>query len=95
MFHLPLNHHHQLGVLRDILIEHLSELNGTASEYEQLERLVESLLNNDQVSSEMKQQLKEISQYSQTGQQSSDPSTYISEHQQELTQLVDEIDHFA
>ncbi len=95
MCYLPLNHQHQLSILKDILSEHLSEHDGTVSEYEQIERLVESLLNNDLVSNQAKQQLKEIHQYSHIGKESSDSSEYISDHQDDLTQWVDEMNRLS
>lgn len=91
---MPLNHSDQLNMLKDILSEHLSDSNGTVSEYEQMDRLVKSLLDNDGISEEMKQQLQEIQSYSEIGKQSMDSQEHIFENQNNLNQWIEGMDQF-
>ncbi|MEH6938016.1 YtzH-like family protein [Bacillus sp. JJ664] len=92
---MPLNHEHQLTILKDILTNHQSDCCGTVSECEQLERLVQSLLSNDQITDDVKSKLNDVYYYSQSGKYSSDLDQHITNHQNQLSQWVTDIDSFS
>lgn len=92
---MPLNHEHQLTILKDILTNHQSDCCGTVSECEQLERLVQSLLANDQVTDDVKSKLNDVYYYSQSGKYSSDLDQHITNHQNQLSQWVTDIDSYS
>ena len=92
---MPLNHEHQLTILRDILMNHQSDCCGTISECEQLERLVQSLLTNDQVTDDVKSMLNDVYYYSQSGKYSSDLDQHITNHQNQLSQWVTDFNTYS
>ncbi len=92
---MPLNHEHQLTILKDILTNHQSDCCGTVSECEQLERLVQSLLSNDQVTDDVKSKLNDVYYYSQSGKYSSDLDQHITNHQNQLSEWVTDIDSYS
>jgi urease gamma subunit len=92
---MPLNHEHQLTILRDILMNHQSDCCGTVSECEQLERLVQSLLTNEQVTDDVKSMLNDVYYYSQSGKYSSDLDQHITNHQNQLSQWVTDFETYS
>ncbi|MFD0770508.1 YtzH-like family protein [Bacillus sp. CGMCC 1.60114] len=92
---MPLNHEHQMAILKDILVNHQSDCCGTVSECEQLERLIQSLLANDNVSNEVKTMLNDVYYYSQSGKYSPDLDGHISGHQEQLSQWITGMDSFS
>lgn len=92
---MPLNHEHQLAILKDILTNHQSDCCGTVSECEQLERLVQSLLTNDQVTDDVKSKLNDVYFYSQSGKYSQDLDQHITNHQNQLSEWVMDIDTYS
>jgi YtzH-like protein len=92
---MPISHEHQLSLLKDILTNHQSDNCGSASECEQVERLVQSLMTNDNFSKEAKDILQEISKYSQTGSTTEDLDGHITSHNQQLLQWVENMDGFS
>ncbi|MEW4151712.1 YtzH-like family protein [Bacillus thuringiensis] len=92
---MPINQQHQLEVLKDILVNHQSDCCGTVSECEQLERLIQSLLANDNISSDAKTMLNDVYSYSQSGKSSSNLDNHISNNQEQLTQWIAEMDNFS
>jgi hypothetical protein len=92
---MPLNHEHQMTILKDILTNHQSDCCGTVSECEQLERLIKSLMANDNVTSEMKSMLNDVYSYSQAGKYSSDLDQHISDHQEQISQWIGGMDSFS
>ncbi|MDG4656473.1 YtzH-like family protein [Ectobacillus antri] len=92
---MPLTHEHQVGILKDILTNHQSDCCGTVSECEQVERLVESLMNNHAVDDELKAMLGDVYHYSQTGKSSSDLGQHISNHQEQITGWISGMDSFS
>jgi DNA topoisomerase VI subunit A len=92
---MPLNHEHQLTILRDILMNHQSDCCGTVSECEQLERLIQSLLTNDQLDDGVKSKLNDVYYYSQSGKYSSDLDQHITNHQQQLSQWVSDLESYS
>jgi len=60
--------HNQLTLLHDLLDEHVSHNNGSVAEYQQIKRLVQSLIANNQVSNDqLLQLLPEIYNYGLQG----------------------------
>ena len=92
---MPLNHEHQMTILKDILTNHQSDCCGTVSECEQLERIIQSLMINDQLDASVKNTLNDIYYYSQSGKYSSDLDQHISNHQQQLSQWVSDFDQYS
>ncbi|PFH91066.1 YtzH-like family protein [Bacillus sp. AFS088145] len=92
---MPLNHEHQLTILRDILMNHQSDCCGTVSECEQLERLVQSLLTNDKITDDVKSMLNDVYYYSQSGKYSSDLDQHITNHQNQLSQWVTDFNTYS
>lgn len=88
---MPLDFHNQLSVLIDILSNHQIDCCGTVAECEQLERLVKSLLANENISTEAKNVLVNVYEYSQNGKYTQHLDEHITKHQQELSQWVEEI----
>ncbi|EEL48887.1 MULTISPECIES: YtzH-like family protein [Bacillus cereus group] len=92
---MPINQQHQLEILKDILINHQSDCCGTVSECEQLERLIQSLLANDTINSDVKAMLNDVYYYSQSGKYSPDLDNHISNNQEQLTQWISGMDNFS
>jgi len=92
---MPLSHDHQVTLLKDILNNHQTDCCGSVSECEQLERLVKSLMVNNQIDSNVKNILQEVYQYSQNGTQSGDLDQHILSNQENLSQWVNDIDQFS
>ncbi|MEN1937617.1 YtzH-like family protein [Paenibacillus sp. 102] len=92
---MPINQQHQLEILKDILVNHQSDCCGTVSECEQLERLIQSLLANDSVNSDVKAMLNDVYYYSQSGKYSPDLDNHISSNQEQLTQWISGMDNFS
>lgn len=91
---MPLSQDNQLGLLKDILSNHNTDCCGSVAEYEQVERLVKSLMINMDVNQHVKTILQEIYEYSQQGVGASDSEAHITSHQDSLSQWVDDIDQF-
>ncbi|MDM5156865.1 YtzH-like family protein [Bacillus sp. DX1.1] len=92
---MPINQKHQLEILKDILVNHQSDCCGTVSECEQLERLIQSLLANDNVNSDVKTMLNDVYYYSQSGKYSPDLDNHISNNQEQLSQWISGMDSFS
>lgn len=89
---MPLNYTHQMELLRDLLEDHQLDCCGSVSEYEQIERVVQSLLANDNVNQEIKAILEQIYVYGQKGKNTNNSTSHIEMHQNQLSQWVEEID---
>lgn len=74
---MGLNHEHQVHLLKDILTDHQLDCCGTVAEYEQLERVIKSLMANTDLNSNIKHVLEDVYQYSQSAERPI-PSTRIS-----------------
>ncbi|MFS0636696.1 YtzH-like family protein [Mesobacillus foraminis] len=92
---MPLNHHDQVNLLKDILTNHQTDCCGSVSECEQLERLVKSLMVNNNLDSNVKPILQEIYNYSQNGKYSADLDEHILSNQANLSSWVDDIGQFS
>lgn len=88
---MPLDLHNQISVLMDILSNQQTDCCGTVAECEQLERLVKSMLNNENLSSEAKNVLMDVYQYSQNGKNTQHLDEHILSHQQEISQWINDI----
>ncbi|WP_246941345.1 YtzH-like family protein [Bacillus pinisoli] len=88
---MPLDYHHQLSVLMDILSNQQTDCCGTVAECEQLERLVKSLLANNELTSEAKNVLMDVYEYSQSGKYNQHLDEHILSHQQDLSQWIEDI----
>ncbi|MFC7373323.1 YtzH-like family protein [Fictibacillus iocasae] len=64
---MPLDHNHQLSLLRDILQDHLTDCNGSSAECAQLERLASSLGANVRIHDDIRSAMLSINDYSHTG----------------------------
>jgi hypothetical protein len=92
---MPLSHRDQVQLLTDILSNHQVDCCGSVSECEQLERLVKSLMANNNVNENAKTVLQEIYEYSQHGIQSSDLDKHIESNQERLSQWVNDMNQFS
>ncbi len=92
---MPLSHEHQISLIKDILNNQQTDCCGSVAEYEQVERLVKSLLVNMNINDEVKNTLSEIYNYSQTGISSNNLEAHITSNQDNLTQWVEDIDSFT
>jgi hypothetical protein len=88
---MPINHEHQINLLKDILNNHQSDCCGSVSECEQLERLITSLKVNGNIDQNILPILEEVNQYSQKGIQYSNLNNHIGSYQNQLSQWVDDI----
>ena len=92
---MPLSHGDQVTLLKDILNNHQTDCCGSVSECEQLERLVKSLMVNNQIDGNVKNILQEVYRYSQNGAQTSDLDQHILSNQENLSQWINDIDQFS
>ncbi|CAM3914818.1 YtzH-like family protein [Lederbergia lenta] len=92
---MSLTHNNQVQLLEDILNNHLEDCCGTVSECQQLERLVQSLMENQAVPEQMKPLLEKVYSYCQEGSQAANLDNHIHSHQEDLSQWVGEIDTYS
>lgn len=92
---MPLSHKDQISLLKDILSNQQTDCCGSVAEYEQVERLVKSLMVNKNIHDDVKPVLTEIYHYSHTGLSSNDLEAHILSHQENLSQWVEEINPFS
>ncbi|MDA7027280.1 YtzH-like family protein [Bacillus sp. CLL-7-23] len=92
---MGLNHENQMHLLKDILSDHQADCSGTVAECEQVERIIKSLYTNIDLDANFKGVLEDIYLYSQRGKSSPSIQNHILEHQDRLTQWVEEIDSFS
>ncbi len=92
---MSLSHQDQVNLLQDILNNHLEDCCGSVAEYEQVERLIKSLLANNAVPQAMEPLLHDIYSYSQSGKNSSNSDSHINAHQEQLSQWVQVINTFS
>lgn len=92
---MPLTHQDQVNLLKDILSNHQTDCCGSVSECEQLERLVKSLMVNNNINNNVKSVLQEIYDYSQHGIRSTDLNQHIESNQHQLSDWVNDIDQLS
>ncbi|MBU9721072.1 MULTISPECIES: YtzH-like family protein [Bacillaceae] len=83
-----MNYHHQLELLVDILENQTDENYGTHDEYEQVERLVNSLLQNNAVPQDIKSALMDVGQFASQHDHEGQRGNFS---KQELNQYVQKI----
>ncbi|EDL62543.1 YtzH-like family protein [Bacillus sp. SG-1] len=89
---MPLGHQDQMGLLKDILMNHSDDCCGSVAECEQLERLVKSLMVNTNIGDGIKPILQEVYNYSQNGINSSNLDAHITSQKGNLSQWVQDMD---
>ncbi|HLO12016.1 MAG TPA: YtzH-like family protein [Pseudoneobacillus sp.] len=92
---MPISSQDQVNLLKDILNNHQTDCCGSVSECEQLERLVKSLMVNNDIHDNIKNVLQEIYVYSQTGATSGNLDDHITTNQAQLADWVNNIDQFS
>ncbi|WP_096152905.1 MULTISPECIES: YtzH-like family protein [Bacillus] len=92
---MPLNHQDQMHLLKDILADHQIDCCASVAEYEQLERVIKSLMVNTEVDQNVKHVLMDIYSYSQTGRGIKDVTNHVTSHQGDLTNWINSIDQFS
>ncbi|WP_442595562.1 YtzH-like family protein [Neobacillus sp. D3-1R] len=92
---MPINSQDQVNLLKDILNNHQTDCCGSVSECEQLERLVKSLMVNNDINHNIKNVLQEIYTYSQDGVNTPNLDEHITTNQAQLAQWVNNIDQFS
>lgn len=92
---MGLHYEHQVHLLKDILTDHQLDCCGTVAEYEQLERVIKSLMANTELDSNFKNVLEEVYRYSQSGISSKSIDSHIQEHQNSLSQWVEQMDSYS
>ncbi|KAA6448554.1 YtzH-like family protein [Bacillus swezeyi] len=92
---MGLSQENQIHLLKDILSDHQADCSGTVAECEQVERIIKSLMANTNLDGNLKGVLEDIYLYSQRGRSSASISDHILEHQDRLTQWVEDIDSFS
>lgn len=92
---MPLTHEHQISLLKDILSNQQTDCCGSVAEYEQVERLIQSLLVNSDMSDHVKQVLTDIHNYTQTALQASDVVAHITSNHENLSQWVGEMNAYS
>lgn len=92
---MPLNYHDQIHLLKDILADHQIDCCGSVAEYEQLERVIKSLMVNSEIDQNVKSVLQDIYTYSQAGINSSNVNEHVQSHQGQFTNWIDSIDQYS
>ncbi|WP_226680556.1 YtzH-like family protein [Sutcliffiella horikoshii] len=92
---MPLNYHDQIHLLKDILADHQIDCCGSVAEYEQLERVIKSLMVNNEIDQNVKNILQDIYSYSQGGINSSNDHDHNQLHQSKFTNWIDSIDQYS
>ncbi|KUP05534.1 hypothetical protein Q73_11270 [Bacillus coahuilensis m2-6] len=91
---MPLTYHNQLSLLQDILTNHLDDCCGTVAECEQVERLVKSLMVNQDVQQAAKPLLEEIYRYGQEGKYTKGLEQHIHTNRQSLENWVEDMNTY-
>lgn len=92
---MPLSDQDQVNLLKDILTNQQTDCCGSVSECEQLERLVESLMENSNINPNVKSVLQKIHAYSQNGIHAANINQHIEANQQDLSAWVSDINQFS
>jgi len=88
---MPINHEHQMTILKDILENHQMDCCGTVSECEQIERLAKSLMGNESIKEHTRNILSDIYSYGQNGKYCTNLNEHITSHQQMLSQWIKQL----
>jgi hypothetical protein len=85
---MPLDHIHQMQLLKDLLEDHDSDAAGTVAEYEQIERTVKSLLADESIDESFKAVLMDVYEYGQKGKNTNRPESHIQNHRERLAEWI-------
>lgn len=91
---MPLDNRQRLAVLSDILRSHQLECCGTASEYEQADRITQLILNDSEIQQDLRDALSGIQQYTSQGTVHNQPEQHILQNQTHITEWLQTLDHF-
>ncbi|MGV3465632.1 MAG: YtzH-like family protein [Heyndrickxia sp.] len=92
---MPLSHHDQLTLLKDILTNHQTDCCGSVAECEQVERLVKSLLVNQSINDNIRPVLEQVYYYSQNGKNTQNLDNHILSNQTNLSQWVEDMESYS
>lgn len=92
---MPLSHHDQITLLKDILSNHQTDCRGSVAECEQLERLVKSLLVNPSINNNIRPILEQVYSYSQNGINTQNLDDHILSNQSNLSQWVQDMNSYS
>lgn len=92
---MPLSHHDQITLLKDILSNHHTDCCGSVAECEQLERLVKSLLVNPSINNNIRPILEQVYSYSQNGINTQNLDDHILSNQSNLSQWVQDMNSYS
>jgi hypothetical protein len=85
----------QIGLLYDILNNHKVDCCGSISECEQIQRIIQSLLHDPHVSSDIKSTLTDIHQYSLKPKSNNDLDHHIQLHNNHITNWLSSIESYT
>jgi hypothetical protein len=90
---MTLNVNHQLTLLSDLLDEHQSECCAQVSEYQQIKRLVKSMMANNSITDEQLQQLlPEIYNYGRQGESVQNHEEHILSNKENINNWISTIE---
>jgi hypothetical protein len=92
---MPLTSNDQLHLLQDILSNHKTDCCGSISECEQIQRIIQSLVNDNSIPYEMKNTLKDIYNYSKTPETTQHLEHHINQNNGNLDNWVSSIETFT
>lgn len=91
---MTLNVNHQLTLLYDLLDEHHVELDGEVAEYQQIKRVVKSMMANNSITDEqLLQLLPEIYNYGLQGESAQNSNEHIIDNQENIQQWINAINN--
>src|SRR5699024_1339306 len=91
---MTLDVNHQLTLLHDLLDEHHVELDGQVAEYQQIKRLIKSMMANNSIQDEqLAQLLPEIYNYGLKGESVQNQNEHISENKTNIEQWKSAIEN--
>lgn len=89
---MPIDHHDQLEMIKDILHNQKTDCCATVAEYQQIQRLIQSLLGNENIQETNKKTLYDIYSYTQPGVNGKNLEQHIEQHDQQLEQWINVLD---
>ncbi|MBU5468610.1 YtzH-like family protein [Virgibacillus sp. MSJ-26] len=91
---MTLNVNHQLTLLYDLLDEHHAERDGEVAEYQQIKRVVKSMMANNSITNEqLLQLLPEIYNYGLKGESAQNSNEHIVDNQENIQQWISAINN--
>jgi hypothetical protein len=92
---MPITSSDQIHLLHDILSNHKLDCCGSISECQQIQRIVQSLVNDNSIPYDMKNTLKEIYNYSAVPDSEQYLEHHIQHHNVELDSWINSIEPFT